>query len=143
MNQQPLVEAPAATEAPKIIAEQQLGQPGQVMTRDGWKDFVVEPAAPAPPPASDAPALGLEAAERMQTLSAAAARDILLLGQTILGVAEQIDADCRRLAQDMAEQGNKVSQHIRDFATIARTIGVTNRDTRLRIEGETRRGEDE
>lgn len=128
--------------------EEQKGKAGQVMTNEGWKDqvlLVALNAAPAPDdearPSVEVPALGLEAAERMQTLAAAAARDILLLGQSVLDIAETINAECRRMAEDMAQQGNTVSQHIRDFSTIARTIGVTNRDTRLRIAGERREGE--
>jgi len=84
----------------------------------------------------DAPKLGIDAAEKMQMLSTAAAEDVALLGKTVLEVATHIDLECRDLATMMNDHGQKVAEHIREFAALTAHVGRSNRDTRQRITGE-------
>jgi hypothetical protein len=82
------------------------------------------------------PVIGHEAAEKMELLSSAAAEDVALLGKTVTEVAIRIDMECRDLATTMLDHGQFVARHIRSFATLAKDVGLRNRETRQHITGE-------
>jgi len=84
----------------------------------------------------DAPKLGMDAAEKMELLSTAAAEDIALLGKTVIETAAHIDMECRDLASMMRDHGQLVAKHIRGFSALAAHVGRSNRATRQRITGE-------
>ena len=86
--------------------------------------------------AGDPPVLGHEAAEKMQLLSTAAAKDVTLLGNTVMDVATRINMECEDLATTMLDHGQFVARHIMNFAALAKEVGLRNRETRQHITGE-------
>jgi len=109
--------------------------------------LVQQMAASKPPndeaPAESPPKLGAEAAEKMDILTVSAAKEVVLLGKTVVDLAAEIDAECKELAENIISHGKIVSQHIRDFAVLAKKVGLSNRETRKRIFGETHQAEAE
>jgi hypothetical protein len=64
----------------------------------------------------------LEASERT-------AKDIEEAGQAALNIANDIMTEAQRLATDLRANGKKISEHLQEFAALARKVSTAMRDT--------------
>jgi vacuolar-type H+-ATPase subunit H len=88
--------------------------------------------------------LAIPAADRIEkigTISARAimeacettAKDIEHAGQSAVDIAAEIMNEARQLAAGLRQNGRKISEHLQEFAVLARKVSTTMRDTRAEV----------
>jgi hypothetical protein len=63
------------------------------------------------------------------------ARDIEQTGQTAVDVATELMNEAKQLATELRGSGHKMSEHLREFATLAKKVSTAMRDTRSEVLG--------
>jgi len=58
------------------------------------------------------------------------AKDIEEAGQAAADIAAEIMDEARQLARELRANGNKISEHLREFAMLAKRVSTAMRDTR-------------
>src|SRR6266542_5077849 len=61
------------------------------------------------------------------------AKDIEEAGQAAVDIAADIMQEARRLATELRENGKKMSEHFKEFATLAKKVSTAMRDTRADV----------
>ncbi len=61
------------------------------------------------------------------------AKDIEAAGQAAVDIAADIMKEAQQLATELRESGKKMSEHLREFAVLARKVSTAMRDTRADV----------
>src|SRR6266536_4432248 len=61
------------------------------------------------------------------------AKDIKAAAQAAVDVAAEIMNEAEQLATELRTNGEKISQHLREFATLAKKVSTAMRDTRAEV----------
>ena len=61
------------------------------------------------------------------------AKDIEEAGQAAVDIAADIMEEARRLATELRENGKKMSEHLKEFVTLAKKVSTAMRDTRADV----------
>jgi vacuolar-type H+-ATPase subunit H len=61
------------------------------------------------------------------------AKDIEEAGQAAVDIAADIMKEAQQLATELRENGKKMSEHLREFAVLARKVSTAMRDTRAEV----------
>jgi hypothetical protein len=61
------------------------------------------------------------------------AKDIEQAGEAALRIANDIVAEARQLAADLRANGNKISDHLKEFARLAEKVSIAMRNTRSEV----------
>jgi hypothetical protein len=85
--------------------------------------------------------VGTERIERIGNMSALAiveasettAEDIKAAAQAAVDVAAEIMDEAEQLAAQLKANGEKISEHLREFATLAKKVSTAMRDTRSEV----------
>jgi hypothetical protein len=86
-------------------------------------------------------ATGTQRIEKIGTMSALAiveasettARDILAAGQAAVDLAADLMNEAEQLAAELRRGGQKISEHLREFAALAKNVSTAMRDTRSNV----------
>ena len=74
--------------------------------------------------------IGNMSARAILEASETAARDIKAAGQAAVDVATEIMKEAEQLATELRGNGEKISEHLREFAALAKKVSTAMRDTR-------------
>jgi hypothetical protein len=85
--------------------------------------------------------IGAQRIDKIGTMSALAiveasettARDILAAGQAAVDLAADIMKEAEQLAAELRGNGQKISEHLREFATLAKNVSTAMRNTRSEV----------
>src|SRR5713226_8293751 len=61
------------------------------------------------------------------------AKDIEEAGQAAVDIAAEIMAEAQQLAGELRANGSKISEHLREFAMLAKRVSTAMRDTRAEV----------
>ena len=61
------------------------------------------------------------------------AKDIEEAGQAAVDIAAEIMDEARQLAGELRANGSKISEHLREFAMLAKRVSTAMRDTRAEV----------
>ncbi len=61
------------------------------------------------------------------------AKDIEEAGQAAVDIAAEIMNEARQLAEELRANGSKISEHLREFAMLAKRVSTAMRDTRAEV----------
>ncbi len=61
------------------------------------------------------------------------AKDIEEAGQAAVDIAAEIMNEARQLAGELRANGSKISEHLREFAMLAKRVSTAMRDTRAEV----------
>jgi hypothetical protein len=61
------------------------------------------------------------------------AKDVEEAGQAAVDIAAEIMDEARRLAKELRDNGNKISEHLREFSMLAKRVSTAMRDTRAEV----------
>jgi vacuolar-type H+-ATPase subunit H len=61
------------------------------------------------------------------------AKDIEEAGQAAVDIAADIMEEAQQLATELRENGKKMSEHLKEFATLAKKVSTAMRDTRAEV----------
>jgi len=61
------------------------------------------------------------------------AKDITRAAQAAVDVAAELMREAERLATELRTSGQKISEHLRDFAILAKKVSTAMRDTRTEV----------
>jgi phage-related tail protein len=77
--------------------------------------------------------MGNSTARAVIEASDSTARDIEEAAQTVVGIANDLLAEAQQLATELRANGNKIGEHLKEFANLANKVSTAMRNTRAEV----------